>query len=316
MQKEIGGYFELEQLVSNEYYNDLIPLNTARNALVYLLKARSIKKLFIPYFLCDSVSEVCEREGCSFEYYNVSSNFQPVFNKALDTDEYVYIVNYYGQITNETIMEFKKMYSNIIVDNVQAFYQKPCEGIDTIYSCRKFFGVPDGAYLSTDCLLNEELEEDISANRMKHLLGRYELGSASDFYNDFKDNDEAFSNLALMKMSKLTHNLLGAVDYNRVKNKREENFKYLHMKLKDKNKLSITIPEGPYAYPFYVDNGIKIRKIMAQNGIYIPTLWPNVINSTDVIANDFAKNILPLPIDQRLSDVDYEEILNIFKDYI
>lgn len=35
--KEIGGYFELEQLISNEYYKDLVPLNNGRNALLYLL---------------------------------------------------------------------------------------------------------------------------------------------------------------------------------------------------------------------------------------------------------------------------------------
>ena len=36
--KEIGGYFEFEQLVDNEYYKDLLKLNTGRNALVYLMK--------------------------------------------------------------------------------------------------------------------------------------------------------------------------------------------------------------------------------------------------------------------------------------
>ena len=30
--REIGGYFELEELKGSEYYPDLIPLNTGRNA--------------------------------------------------------------------------------------------------------------------------------------------------------------------------------------------------------------------------------------------------------------------------------------------
>jgi hypothetical protein len=61
--KEIGGYFGLEQLVSNEYYKDLVPLNTGRNALLYLLKARNTKKLYISYYLCNSVSDMCSRNG-------------------------------------------------------------------------------------------------------------------------------------------------------------------------------------------------------------------------------------------------------------
>ena len=40
---EIGGYFGLEPLISNEYYKDLIALNTARNALLYILK-HNVKK--------------------------------------------------------------------------------------------------------------------------------------------------------------------------------------------------------------------------------------------------------------------------------
>ena len=64
---EIGGYFGLEPLISNEYYKDLLALNTARNALLYILKARRIQKLYIPYYLCDSVSEMCDREGYTYE---------------------------------------------------------------------------------------------------------------------------------------------------------------------------------------------------------------------------------------------------------
>ena len=43
--KEIGGYFGLEQLVSNEYYKDLVSLHNGRNALLHLLKVRGIKKI-------------------------------------------------------------------------------------------------------------------------------------------------------------------------------------------------------------------------------------------------------------------------------
>ena len=33
--KEIGGYFGLEELISNEYYPDLAAVNNARCALLY-----------------------------------------------------------------------------------------------------------------------------------------------------------------------------------------------------------------------------------------------------------------------------------------
>ena len=310
---EIGGYFGLEPLISNEYYKDLIALNTARNALLYILKARKIQKLYIPYYLCDSVSEMCNREGYTYEFYHINSGFLPVFEKDLSDNEYLYIVNYYGQISNEQIKNLQAKYKRIIIDNVQSFFQIPIHGIDTIYSCRKFFGVPDGAYLSTDCLLEEELPEDVSSGRLKHLLGRFETGSASTYYQDFKKNDESIKTLELRTMSKLTHNFLGAIDYDKVKKIREENYLFLHEQLKGTNRLNLTLPEGPYAYPFYCENGMELRRELAEQKIYVPTLWPNVLCSDDLIAKDYAENILPLPCDQRYQLFDLEEMINKVK---
>lgn len=308
--KEIGGYFGLEPLISNEYYPDLIALNNARNALLYLLKSTNIKKLYIPYFLCDSVSGICDREGYSYEYYNIGQDFLPIFDQHLDNGEYIYVVNYYGQLNNSMVQMLQKRHGNIIFDNVQAFFQRPVKGIDTLYSCRKFFGVPDGAYLATDALLDEPLTQDVSKDRMKHVLGRYEHDCASDYYADFKTNDDSFVGLELRSMSKLTHNILGAIDYQRVIAKRNQNWIALHDALGKINKLSLTMPNGPYMYPFYHENGMEIKKKLAQKRIFVPTLWPNVLDFNDCeLEKDYAQNILPLPVDQRYDAEDMKRII-------
>ena len=49
-----SGYLELDEFIDNEYYKDLIRLNTGRNAL-YIIKAKKIKKRYIPYYLCNSI---------------------------------------------------------------------------------------------------------------------------------------------------------------------------------------------------------------------------------------------------------------------
>lgn len=308
--KEIGGFFELENFNNCEYYKDFIPLNTARNALLLLLLlAKKIDKIYIPYYLCDSISIMLDKNNYSYEYYNINENFEPIFNKTLKNNEYLYIVNYFGQIKNEKILDYKSKYNNIIVDNVQAFFQKPVENIDTIYSCRKFFGVPDGSYLYTDAKLNKNIEIDKSSNRMKHLLGRYEY-KASEFYDDFKDNDEQYKNLEPKYMSLLTHNILGAIDYEKIIEKRNINYKYLNDKLYNHNKLKLSIPIGPYCYPLYVENGMKIKKALAKQYIYIPTLWPNVLKLNDCLEKDYTENILPIPCDQRYNIVDMEYVCN------
>ena len=307
--KEIGGYFGLEQLIQKEYYPNLIALNNARSALLYLLKTRKIKKLYIPYFLCDSVSGICDREGYSYSFYSIDQEFYPVFDGVLKDDEYLYIVNYYGQISDTYIHMLKQRFGNIILDNVQAFFRKPINSIDTIYSCRKFFGVPDGAYLATTALFPELLPEDQSKDRMKHILGRFDDGIASAYYSDFKANDHMFRDMELRSMSAITHNLLGAVDYETVRRKREENFVLLNRELRNRNVLSINITEGPYAYPFYCKNGMEVKKKLTEKKIYVPTLWPNVLKMEGTLEKDYAENILPLPCDQRYDAEDMERIV-------
>ena len=78
--REIGGYFGFEELIHREYYPNLSALNTARSALLYVIKARGIKKLYIPYYLCSSVSDMLDREGCEYEFYHVGKNFVPEFS--------------------------------------------------------------------------------------------------------------------------------------------------------------------------------------------------------------------------------------------
>lgn len=302
MMKEIGGYLGLEVFSGRAYYEDLVAVNSGRNGLLYLLKARKIQKLYIPAFLCNSVSCLCRRERYDYEEYPVGADFLPRFSGHLGEGEWLYVVNYYGQISDDQLRAIKEQYGNVIVDNVQAFFQKPVPGIDTVYSCRKFFGVPDGGYVATDAQ-PLVLQQDSSRDRMKHILGRFEeTGSA--FYRDFRENDERFYDLPLQKMSPLTQNLLRAVDYDLVRRKRNENYAVLAEALDGKNPLALKTPDGPYCYPFYCENGMEMKSRLAQKKIYVPTLWPNVCQYGSAMEKDYAQNILPLPCDQRYSPED------------
>lgn len=291
--KEIGGYIELDTYTGRMLYEDGIKLNCGRNALAYIIKAKQIKKIYFPRFMCDSNDKVLFENGVEVIYYNIGLDFRPLIK---DFDGWLYIVNFYGQLSNEYILTFGK---NVIVDNAQAYFQRPTKGVDTIYTCRKFFGVPDGAILYTDKLIEINLRDE-SYNRMNFLLGRFEK-SAGEFYKEYVDNNHFFKNEPIKIMSKLTENLLHGLDYDVIKKKRTENFSYLNSKLASVNKLTLKIPEGAFMYPLYIDNGFEIRKKLQDKKIFIPTLWPAVFNlcSENDLEYDMAKNILPIPVDQR-----------------
>lgn len=305
--KEIGGYIELDTYTGSMLHSDGVKLNCGRNALDYIIKAKKIRKLYMPLFMCDSCDKILSDANVEVIYYHIGLDFKPIIN---DRDGWLYIVNYYGQLTNDYLASFEK---NIIVDNAQSYFQDPINGIDTIYTCRKFFGVSDGAVLYTDQYLDIDIV-DQSYNRMNFILGRYER-NADEFYREYVNNNYSFKNEPIKQMSKLTINLLHGINYEMVKSRRTKNFAYLHEQFKNINKLNLDIPQGAFMYPLYLTNGDEIRKKLQNYRIYIPTLWPAVFKrcSNDELEYDMAKNILPIPVDQRYTIEDMGYITNIIK---
>ena len=65
--REIGGYIELEHYQGNEYHKG-IALNSGRNCLRYLIKAKKIQKILIPDWCCRAIKDVCRQENV-YMYY-------------------------------------------------------------------------------------------------------------------------------------------------------------------------------------------------------------------------------------------------------
>lgn len=299
--EEIGGYFELENFSRHEYHENAIKLNCGRHCLTYLVEIYEIKKIYLPLFCCNSIQcfkryfpdvEIC--------FYKINEDFTPIIPENFSSfNDWFYLVNFYGQLSNQFIKSFHKSVPNLILDNAQNFFAMPILDIPTIYTCRKYFGVSDGAYLYCNKKIERVMEQDISYKRMNFVLGRYEL-SANEFYEEASRNNEFFDNAPLKKMSKLTENLLRGINYEKAKRKRIENFKYLEKNLSKINLLK-NLKMGTFAYPLLLKNGAEIRKKLQLEKIYIPTLWPDVLEICDEMSIEYkyAKNILPIPCDQR-----------------
>ena len=129
----------------------------------------------------------------------------------------------------------------------------------------------------------------------------------SEFYNEYTKNNTFFANEPIKSMSKLTQNLLHGINYKDVEQRRKENFDYLQKKLGDINELQLKT--ASFMFPLMVKKGVVIRKMLQEKKIYIPTLWPLVLDITkpEDLEYRMAQNILPLPIDQRydLEDMKY-----------
>jgi hypothetical protein len=252
--------------------------------------------------------EAIKSEQREVKFYEIGRDFLPVTE--FPEEAFILVNNYFG-VCHANIRLLTKKYKNLLIDNAQGFYDEPI-GLASIYSPRKFFGLPDGGILICKKRLETDFEKDISYERMSHLLKRHDL-DASAGYSDFKANDDGLSNQPIRKMSNLTHALMGNINYDAVKQKRKEKFDYLRSKLDDVNeiKLSSNI-ECPMLYPLLIENN-DLKKRLIESKVYIATYWAGVrkVAPHDSYSRYLTDNLIPLPIDQRYGIKDMEKIIDI-----
>ena len=311
--ESIGGYFSLELSLCEEYHRDALRLNTGRNCLEYILRVRRYKKVYVPYYTCEAAMEPITKLGIPYEYYHVDVHLEIRDRFTLKADEALLYTNYYGLKQRYVEQLAEKFGPRLIVDNTQAFYAQPLPDIDTFYTCRKFFGVADGAYLYCDAVLDEKIEQDFSYDRMSHLLKRIDL-SAEEGYSDFRRTDDSLDNQPIRRMSKLTQRMMQSIDYETAAKRRRENYLMLHEALDGENNLELPLDEDavPMVYP-YLASVKELREKLIENKVFVARYWPNVLDWTtkDDIEYLLACQMQPLPIDQRYGEEEMNRIIHI-----
>ncbi len=314
--KEIGGYFELElpMNANQPLHPNGVKVNSGRHALEYILRVlgNKVKRLWVPYYTCEVVLQPIHRLGLEYEFYQVNMDLEIDSKPDLTDGDYIIVNNYFGikdAYINELACQYK---GKLIVDNAQAWYNCEMPGFNTFYSPRKFFGMPDGGLAWATGELNNELERDHSYDRCSHLLKRIDSG-ASEGYAEFNVNSKKIGAQPLKRMSSLSDRILSSIDFDWVRIKRRSNFEMLHEVLKGSNGFNIPPMQSfasPMVYP-YLTNDASLRQRLIDNKIFVATYWPNVLEwcHEDSTEYKLAKNLLPLPIDQRYGEDDMERII-------
>lgn len=310
--REIGGFFELECDRRPLYYQDGIYLNSCRSALRYIIRTLGIKSIYAPFYTCNVVYDAIQQEGCKIVSYGLDSSLLPT--REFSVDDFIIYNNYFGVI-GENVGELASRYPNLIVDNAQAFYSMPdCRA--SIYSPRKFFGLPDGGILRANNLPLMDLEQGCSSDVVSHLFKRYDYG-ARNSYHDFCMNDKALEQYTLQRMSKLTTALMGNIDYDYARKRRLANFHYLEKHLFTSFPLKMTNEDVPLVFPLLVDNGEHLRENLIKNNIFCARYWPNILESIGNLSveRNLALNLVAVPIDQRYDLSDMEKVVRLIKAY-
>lgn len=295
-----------------DFHKNATNLVSARICIKTLIKKNNYKKIFLPKYICN---DVIKNIDIKYELYSIDENLNPIFNfKDLKSKEAILIVNYFG------IMNFEKEYSKfkrkIIFDYSHSFFNK-LKNANVVYSPRKFLSLPDGGLFYS--IKKNNIKKNLKTNKnvsISHLFLKHQ-NQFKKAYKDFRLNENKSNLNKFLKMSEISLKIMKSIDHSKIIKIRKKNFLLFHKKLNSLNLLKINNNNKivPMCYPLLLKK--KIKKRLISKGIFIPTYWPEVLKRTqkDDFENFLTKNLICLPIDQRIDNSLIGKICNEVKKY-
>lgn len=321
----IGGYFELALTRSDSVnpFRSMYAYHSARAALLAVLKAGKPATLWLPNYICDAVIAAANASNVPVLFYNLNPDLSVKSDLEIGTTDWLLYVNYFGICdVHERALLQRFAPSKLIFDHAQALFSPPLSGVSTIYSPRKFLGLPDGGLLSTS-LTVEVLEPDETASlqRCQHLLKRLALSPEAG-YADYQNAETTLTKISTAGMSNLTRQLLNTSDMHSIQRRRNRNFRFLHKKLKSLNQFSLNADttKGPLCYPFLPARqvGNLLRATLLEQRIFVPRYWPEAVARSPEFSLEYtlATQLLPLPCDQRYDESDLSYMAELIIGYL
>jgi hypothetical protein len=314
---EIGGYFGLDLPDYGDLYPDALKFQSGRAAIRAVLECNGIKRVIMPAYNCGSIHKAAADAGVEVETYELDESLYPKNLPLKLSDQCVVMyVNYFGlSLRNVARLHEAIPADRLIIDNSQALFASHTKALATIYSPRKFVGLPDGGLLmaSTSLSITPPLEEDQgSIDRMKHLLVRM-VYSAREGYEDFHKARDSIRDTSPLAMSRLTRRLMKSIRWDQVIKRRRENYLIMAGMMDAINEMHWTLGENdaPLCYPLTMRGREinKVKKDLAEHNVFTATYWPDAAPRIKVgtIEEALLNETLFLPIDQRLDRAQVEE---------
>ena len=346
--KDIGSIFPIND---KDFNNDLqaIPENTNKKLFSLCREALSeIAKyelphgnvVLIPAYTCETVITPFIKNGWECKYYPINKDLTINVEETeelykLRGASMIVVLPFYGMDLNtmelQLIDEILNCGGKIIVALTQCLFTDQVVANADYYvaSYRKWFQIPDGAYLSSkdyfDLQLTEENEIFVKLqSEAMYLRGLYfetqneRLKQISIHLSKMADCNIKFD-LDGRKMSALSYSIMQSVDMNAVKSARMDNYKYLFRNIKASkfcmpicNALN-NVTSAPLYFPIYSNNRSYLQKALIEQHIYAPVLWP--VEYEYVLIDDNTRYIydsmLVIQVDQRYDLLDMSKIVNI-----
>jgi len=336
--QSFGGDFEIiesnfnsrSRKIPNDFKNPFVYyFDTGRSAIKTSLEniviKSSIRKAWVPYFICETVIRPFMEMGFDIEYYGMGGNLDKPAGLPLKMSNCIFFFTHYFGKTNTPILNYIKESSDssviVIEDCVQCCLSKNTgnTGDYSIHSLRKFLPIPDGAILES----REELEvsssvpneEFISNKLISKLLRGFNIDNDEDYLLYYKKGEEILDGkITIREMSAFSKFLFSRLDLKSIHKRRVNNWKTLNNFFnKSLLNTSLIVPlyqndeniNTPLTYPVRIQSNQRefILKKLRSRKVFCPIHWRLLKTSNPNLLEDYklSKEIFSIPIDQRLS---------------
>lgn len=282
-------------------------VNSGRAAFECILRSLPTEpqRVWVPRFICNTVLEPLACLRIPVERYEVDAQMHPILPPQLNAADALLLVNYFGLTGHAVAQAAAHAPCPVVVDATTAFYCPPLPHVPTFYSPRKFAGLADGGIAVGVKAGEFHLPADTESDTRTTALLRSPSDAAVQAAEDALSTSPR-------KMGQLTRQLMCSTAWQAAATQRLRNYAVLHRALGHINRLCLpaTPAYAPMCYPLVC--GIPaLRDALIDAGVRLPLFWPEVIETTDAATteNRLARTLLPLPIDQRYTERDMEQLV-------
>ena len=332
------GYFDSLSVLGRE----ICYLRSGREALLAVAldcKEDANPVLLMPAYCCWSMSAPFEKAGWKVVYYRLNKDLTiDMSHMDMLLEEYhpsaVLTMNFFGiASTRDAISHIKSSDSSTIV--IEDFSHSTFSIKDIfddqvdyyVSSIRKSVGVCDGSIILSRKKLGVQADpyiEEFSVSRInaQTLKGQYYFSKSEEdkaaFLSMLKNGEEVLNQFdAVHEISPMATKMLGLINGEAIAYARRENMRHLVSLLKGgvrmPENIHLSYAGAPFSLPIIVNDQALVQKKLAENGVYAAVLWPLSDKAGSVCKNSlyFSEHMLSIPIDQRYSWDDIEDVANI-----
>ena len=334
------GYFES----LGELGREIMYLRSGREALLMAGIAACDKKekvILFPAYCCWSMSAPFEKEGYQVVYYRLNEDL------TVDLDylkelmgrakaDAILTMNYYGSAKTDDAVRLAKENGLVVIEDFShcTFSIKQIFNPEVdiyVSSIRKSVGVCDGSIiLSKEKMPEQYIQEEVkdfadkrfvAQTDKRHYTWSKDQEKKQEFLGTIRECEGIIDEFtAVRPISERAKKMLAQVNGEEIAYARRENMRHLWARLNGNVRMVPGLErsfekEGssPFSLPILVENRDEVQGKLARRGVYTQWLWPLCDEAMAIchVSKEMNEKMLSVPIDQRFSWDDIEEIAEI-----